>query len=206
MSSSLAFKASLAALGGAGVAGGGLLLGKNALSSSPEEKPKELISKVLEKSLMSFTDSGLSSNWEARKTKLGKAQDSDLIPSLKRVKGKSGHTADDVKQWCKENVGGFVDDEDGRKFKNVSDYCTFNIKDKLTNAISNGDWNAAKEKIKKAADPLSPDMSAIKTELNKTQGGNDNALKEWCEKSYDKMFIGEQDQSFKDASSYCVSA
>ncbi|AEW45319.1 hypothetical protein MHC_02265 [Mycoplasma haemocanis str. Illinois] len=205
MSSSLAFRSSLTVLGIGGAVGGGWFLGKNTLFSN-KENTKELISKALEKSLMSFEDSGLSSNWEARKTKLEKAKDPDLVPSLRELKGKSGYTADDVRQWCKENVGGFVDDEDGKKFKNVSDYCTFNIKDKLTKAISNGDWNAAKEKLKQTGGPLSSDMLAIKTELNKTQGGNSDALKQWCEQSYDKMFSGEQDQFFKDASSYCVSS
>ncbi|AEG72911.1 hypothetical protein MHF_0639 [Mycoplasma haemofelis Ohio2] len=195
------------ALGGLGVAstgaiGGGLLLGKDIFSS--EGSPKNLISKSLELSLMGFEDESLSSKWDERKTKLSSSEDSSLIPSLKAIKDKGDKTGEDIKNWCKENVVGFVEDDGGKKLQNVSDYCTFNIKDKISGTLVNGVWGTANDKLKKVGSGLSEEMKKVKGDLEKLNEDN-NALKNWCESTYKKMFLGDEDQAFKDASIYCVS-
>ncbi|AEG72851.1 hypothetical protein MHF_0579 [Mycoplasma haemofelis Ohio2] len=201
MDSSLAFKAGLAALGGAGV------VGRIALSKGTSSNSGEVISKALEKSLMSFTDNTLSEKWNARKTKLGESKNEDLIPSLKKVKDKAGYTADDIKNWCKENVSGFVDDDEGKKLNNVSSYCTFNVKDKITKTLVTGDWGTTNGKLKTVEDGLlSPSLKAVKIELNKESGADNDALKKWCESTYELMFKGDDDKSFVEASTYCVTA
>ncbi|AEW45278.1 hypothetical protein MHC_02060 [Mycoplasma haemocanis str. Illinois] len=200
MDSSLAFKVGLVVLGGAGAVGGGIALNKGISSNSGE-----VISKVLEKSLMNFTDSNLSDKWNARKTKLGQSKDEDLVLSLKKIKDKSNYTADDIKNWCRDNVNGFLNDDGGRKMKNVSSYCTFNVKDKITKPLVNGNWNTANGKVKTVEDRLlSPPLRTVKAELNKGSGADSDALKKWCNSTYEQMFKGENDTSFVEASSYCT--
>ncbi|AEG72901.1 hypothetical protein MHF_0629 [Mycoplasma haemofelis Ohio2] len=193
------------ALGGAGLAGagaaGGLALGTDLFSSKSD--PKSVISKVLEKSLIPLGEDH-SSKWNDRKTKLESAESGSLIPSLEAIKTKENRSGEDIKNWCKDNVGGFVEDDGGKKFKNVSNYCTFNIKDKLTNPVSDSNWTTVNDKLKGIESGLSPAMEKVKSELNKG-GGDANALKSWCESTYTKMFIGSDDASFKDASSHCTS-
>ncbi|AEG72892.1 hypothetical protein MHF_0620 [Mycoplasma haemofelis Ohio2] len=193
----------LSMLGVAGASAGGI--GVYKMYDKKEEKEK--ISERLKSSLLRTTGTDDDTIWGTRVSTLKSETQTKVVGDLWEIKDQSD-AKDKLKSWCISKVDGEYL-EGSMIVDNVKKYCTYNMKDKLTGAIEvSGSWETAKSTLKGKGDTdaLSDAMKKIKDALN---GGNpagtaasQDALKDWCSKVYEAMY--EDNQDFKDASTYCV--
>ncbi|OAL09906.1 hypothetical protein A6V39_03275 [Candidatus Mycoplasma haematobovis] len=167
-------------------------------------------SKSLEGTLLNTEGETHKTNWEARLVSLKVATKDTLINSLQSVKEKQNPVVawTDLRDWCK----GIIDNSNkgGKELQNIENYCTFSIKEKLTNPISeipsgNGDnqWAVGHTKLQGIDDKKLD--SVLKTTKDKIKGAEANAaVKGWCTSVFSKPFKGEKDQTFENASKVCV--
>ncbi|AEW45267.1 hypothetical protein MHC_02005 [Mycoplasma haemocanis str. Illinois] len=177
-------------------------VGYEYLFNAKEEQRKVTIGEELSSFLLN-TES--SEKWAARKNKLSQASDSSLVEELKSLK--SGITEAQVKNWCSIASTKVYSEVSSLYLENVRSYCTFHNEDKLPSGYikSTESWDPANERLKKVNPDtgLSSHMKDVKDKLSKKDSSDANALKNWCVGVYEKPYLGEENQDFQDAKTYC---
>ncbi|AEG72802.1 hypothetical protein MHF_0530 [Mycoplasma haemofelis Ohio2] len=194
-------KAGVAAVGALG-AGTASYMGYEYVFNAKEEVKKVTIGEALEPFLLN-TES--SDKWASRKDKLSKANEDSLVEELKSLK--SGVTEDQVKNWCSVASTKVYSEVSGLYLENVRSYCTFHIEDKLPSGYikDTEDWEKANSRLKEVNPDtgLSSHMKEVKDKLSKQDSPDTNALKDWCMGAYGKPYLGDDNQDFVDARTYC---
>ncbi|CBY92454.1 hypothetical protein HF1_04460 [Mycoplasma haemofelis str. Langford 1] len=194
-------KAGMAAAGALG-AGTAVYAGYEYVLKSKDEIKKVTIGEEWESFLLSTETSD---KWSSRATRLSSADDNSLVKELQSLKPKTNQ--EHLKNWCSQAATKTYSEATALYLANVRSYCTFYIEDKLPEGYikASEEWSGANERLK-GVNPdtdLSEQMKAIKGELTKQGNTNNDALKNWCSGVYVKPFLGEDNQDFKDAKSYC---
>ncbi|AEW45888.1 hypothetical protein MHC_05170 [Mycoplasma haemocanis str. Illinois] len=186
-------------LAGIGGAGGGLIAYKYGVLNNPTR----IREKIKGFSIKREDDDV----WSAKVTALTGANINTLHESLSNLKNPS-FTKESIRDWCMDSLNSEFKEED-TKFKNVQDYCVYNNKDKLGSSVLNGSdtskWATIKDSLEKEGGAISKNMQAIKNKLKGEAGAtkDENALKDWCEGFYSKIWMGEENTDFSDAKTYC---
>ncbi|AEW45602.1 hypothetical protein MHC_03710 [Mycoplasma haemocanis str. Illinois] len=177
-------------------------VGYEYLFNAKEEQRKVTIGEELSSFLLN-TES--SEKWAARKNKLSQASDSSLVEELKSLK--SGITEAQVKNWCSIASTKVYSEVSSLYLENVRSYCTFHNEDKLPSGYikSNEAWEKANERLKNVSSDtvLSSHMKDVRDKLSKQGTSDTDALKNWCSGVYGKPYLGEENQDFRDAKTYC---
>ncbi|CBY92770.1 hypothetical protein HF1_07620 [Mycoplasma haemofelis str. Langford 1] len=176
------------------------------LFNSSEEKEKTTFGDKYKGTLI--TDSSEdSSKWEARKTKLTGDSNSDMDASLKEVKSKNPLKPEDIKNWC-SSIASTPFEEASTKIKWFETYCVYTVKEKIGNSFitrtESSAWTQANSKITtQGKDKLPQSLHTIFDQLSPTSK-DANALQKYCHSKQDGVFRGENDDLYKELSTYCI--
>ncbi|OAL09819.1 hypothetical protein A6V39_05170 [Candidatus Mycoplasma haematobovis] len=169
---------------------------------------------ILSGTLLSTKDNEDKDKWTKRLESLKQANNDTLTTELKAIKDKSQPSAttwDELRDWCKKNINNQSKGEKDKEFQGIQNYCTFSIKEKITNSVDEGTggsddskWAVGHGKLQKIDDSeLDSDLVVAKGKKN---GAGNTAVKEWCVKAYKKPYKGKDDKDYKNASRVCVSS
>ncbi|OAL09830.1 hypothetical protein A6V39_05225 [Candidatus Mycoplasma haematobovis] len=195
----------------AGVSGLGYGIYSSA-NSKPEVSSEKIeaisYATALNGTLLSTNENENQTEWTARLGTLTSAEPNTLVDSLKQVKAKQDPsvTWKDLQKWCKDIIGNTK--QEGNEFQNIQRYCTFSIKEKLKNIIteennnSDNEWAVGHTALKNV--PNEELDSELQTAKSQTDATANTSIKTWCNKAFANPYKGEKDQEFKNASKICV--
>ncbi|OAL09901.1 hypothetical protein A6V39_03250 [Candidatus Mycoplasma haematobovis] len=165
-------------------------------------------SKLFKDTLLTTTSETHKTNWEARLVSLKVADKNTLVDELGALKDKNTNaTWIELRDWCNSNINNVVNKEDSKEYQNIQNYCTFSIKEQITNAIDEGKdekWEVALQNLKKINENTELDQELITAKGKELNSGGKEAVKDWCSKAYKKPYKGPKDQDFKNALRICV--
>ncbi|OAL09919.1 hypothetical protein A6V39_03340 [Candidatus Mycoplasma haematobovis] len=167
-------------------------------------------SEIFKEALLDAEGTANQKQWEARTTSLKSAPTNTLAESILLDINPAIAEWTELRDWCKLNIKNTNTGEESKEYKNIRDYCTFSIKDKLENAIDENksdndvEWAKVHNALKAIKNNDELDAELIKAREKDVNNEGGKTIKEWCTKAYKKPYTNKKDKVFNIALRICV--